>query len=128
MTTLQIAPVAAQALAALADKLLLVCKNPQQPGFNHYLFEAVAGLIRYGCEADPAMVEKFEQSLFPAFQVVLAVRTALHTSASLLHKCAAEPDWSSERFGDDQTSSQVSGPLLALLRSIPTCKTVAASC
>lgn len=65
---------AAQALAALAQKLLAVCKNPQQPGFNHYLFESVAGLIRWGCAANAAMVLQFEESLFPAFQVVLSVR------------------------------------------------------
>ncbi len=70
----QIAPVAAQALQALADRLMRVCENPQQPGFNHFLFEAVAALIRYGCEADPAMVVRFEASLFPAFEKVLQVR------------------------------------------------------
>ena len=72
---LQIAPVAAQALQALADRLMRVCENPQQPGFNHFLFESVAALIRYGSEADPAMVVSFESSLFPAFEKVLQVPT-----------------------------------------------------
>ena len=85
MFLVQIAPVAAQALAALAQKLLAVCKNPQQPGFNHYLFESVAGLIRHGCDANAAMVLQFEESLFPAFQVVLSVRfTGPNTPASIL--------------------------------------------
>jgi len=68
--------VAVQALQALADRLMRVCENPQQPGFNHFLFEAVAALIRYGCEADPAMVVRFEAYLFPAFEKVLQVRVA----------------------------------------------------
>ena len=73
---MQIAPVAAQALQALADRLMRVCENPQQPGFNHFLFESVAALIRFGSEADPAMVVRFEGSLFPAFEKVLQARLA----------------------------------------------------
>ena len=34
---------------ALAGMLLEVCKNPRAPGFNHYLFESVAALIRCVC-------------------------------------------------------------------------------
>lgn len=57
----------------LAAMLLEVCKNPTQPGFNHYLFESVAALIRYGTAADAAMLDQFQEQLFPAFQVVLSV-------------------------------------------------------
>lgn len=35
-------------LQQLSAQLLVVCKNPTQPGFNHYLFESVAALIRWG--------------------------------------------------------------------------------
>ncbi len=59
----------------LAAMLLEVCKNPTQPGFNHYLFESVAALIRYGTAADAAMLDQFQEQLFPAFQVVLSVST-----------------------------------------------------
>lgn len=69
--SLQIAPVASQCLGQLAGMLVAVCKNPQRPGFNHFLFEAVAALIRHGCEHDIAMLAQFESSLFPAFQIVL---------------------------------------------------------
>ena len=62
------------ALQALADRLMRVCENPQQPTFNHFLFESVAALIRFGCEADLGMVAQFESSLFPAFEKVLQVR------------------------------------------------------
>lgn len=41
-----IAPVAPACLQQLSTQLLAVCKNPTQPGFNHYLFESVAALVR----------------------------------------------------------------------------------
>lgn len=41
-----IAPVAPACLQQLSSQLLAVCKNPTQPGFNHYLFESVAALVR----------------------------------------------------------------------------------
>ena len=66
-----IAPVAPLALQQLASMLVDVCANPRNPGFNHYLFESVAALIKQGCAAQPAMVETFEQMLFPAFNLVL---------------------------------------------------------
>jgi exportin-2 (importin alpha re-exporter) len=67
-----IAPVAPACLQQLSAQLLAVCKNPTQPGFNHYLFESVAALVRYGCEADPSAVAQYEAQLFPPFQVVLS--------------------------------------------------------
>ncbi|KAL4452248.1 hypothetical protein ABPG75_007910 [Micractinium tetrahymenae] len=67
-----IAPVAPACLQQLSQQLLAVCKNPTQPGFNHYLFESVAALVRYGCEADPSAVGQYESQLFPPFQVVLS--------------------------------------------------------
>lgn len=41
-----IAPVAPACLQQLSAQLLAVCANPTQPGFNHYLFESVAALVR----------------------------------------------------------------------------------
>ena len=102
----QIAPVAPAALQQLSQMLLAVCKNPTQPGFNHYLFESIAALVRgagphtidnshaaghvlaaahnrttitcachcqvkHGCAADPAMLGRLEEAVFPAFQLVL---------------------------------------------------------
>ncbi len=76
----QIAPVAPTCLQALAGMLLEVCKNPTQPGFNHFLFESVAALVRFtaaaggagaGAGSGAAGVEALEQQLFPAFQLVL---------------------------------------------------------
>jgi len=68
----QIAPVAPTALKLLADMLLQVCRNPTQPGFNHFLFESAAALVRFGAAADPALLDLFQAQLFPAFQVVLS--------------------------------------------------------
>ena len=42
-----IAPVAPACLQQLSAMLLEVCKNPTQPGFNHYLFESLAALVRH---------------------------------------------------------------------------------
>ena len=73
-----IAPVAPVCLQALAQMLVEVCKNPKNPGFNHYLFESVAALIKHvggsgvaGGSAGGSMIETFEQMLFPAFNLVL---------------------------------------------------------
>ena len=53
--------------------LLEVCKNPTQPGFNHFLFESVAALVRFTAAAGGGAggVERLEAQLFPAFQLVL---------------------------------------------------------
>lgn len=51
--------------------LVEVCKNPRNPGFNHYLFESVAALIRHGTAASPASIADYEAALFPAFELVL---------------------------------------------------------
>lgn len=66
-----IAPVSAVCLQTLAAMLVEVCKNPRNPGFNHYLFESVAALIRHGTAASPASIADYEAALFPAFELVL---------------------------------------------------------
>ena len=58
-------------LQRLAAMLLQVCQNPTQPGFNHYLFESVAALIKYSAAADVSKVAELEEHLFPAFNIVL---------------------------------------------------------
>lgn len=66
-----IGPFATQCLGELASILGLVCQNPSNPSFNHYLFEAVAALLRNACEKDPGQVSTFENQLLPVFQTVL---------------------------------------------------------
>ena len=43
---------------ALARMLVDVCKNPRNPGFNHYLFESVAALIRHGTAASSESISQ----------------------------------------------------------------------
>lgn len=65
-----IAPVAAPALQQLCDILLAVARNPTQPGFNHYLFESIAALVKFGCQPG-AGVAAAEEVIFPPFQLIL---------------------------------------------------------
>lgn len=51
--------------------LVEVCKNPKSPGFNHYLFESVAALIKHGTAGQPQQLTQYEATLFPAFDIVL---------------------------------------------------------
>jgi exportin-2 (importin alpha re-exporter) len=67
-----IAPVAAPCLSRLGAKALEVCENPTHPGFNHFLFEAVAAVVRHGVGTDPAALSAAEAALFPPFETVLA--------------------------------------------------------
>ncbi|KAJ4953375.1 hypothetical protein NE237_030207 [Protea cynaroides] len=63
--------VAGACIAGLTSILSEVCKNPKNPIFNHYLFEAVAGLVRRACAKDPSLISAFEASLFPILQTIL---------------------------------------------------------
>lgn len=56
---------------SLANKLMLVSKNPSKPQFNHYLFEAICCAIRAICKADASAVLGFETTLFPVIQEIL---------------------------------------------------------
>ncbi|CAK9858088.1 unnamed protein product [Sphagnum jensenii] len=66
-----VGPFASQCLAELTGILVEVCKNPSNPSFNHYLFEAVAALVKKACRRDPEQVVVFENMLLPVFQNVL---------------------------------------------------------
>ena len=99
---MQIAPAIPSCISALAGEqgiLMRVIKNPTQPGFNHYLFESVAALVKQGCAKDVAMVTKLEEMLVPPFNYVLsqdvqvyldAVTTQVHnTTSALLGICSS---------------------------------------
>lgn len=91
-----IGPVAPICLQALAQMLVEVCKNPKNPGFNHYLFESVAALIKHAADGNAAMIETFEQMLFPAFNLVLQQVGACGfcmCCVRLLCFCAAVVNW-----------------------------------
>lgn len=65
----QIKPVVDPALQQLVQVLMVVARNPTQPGFNHYLFESIGALIRFGCSLEN--VSSAEAVLFPPFQTIL---------------------------------------------------------
>ena len=71
-------------LQRLAAMLLQVCQNPTQPGFNHYLFESVAALIKYSAAADVSKVAELEEHLFPAFNIVLQQDVQASVTSHLL--------------------------------------------
>lgn len=64
--------VASPCINGLTSILNRVCENPKNPVFNHYIFEAVAVLVRRACEKNSSLVSTFEQSLFPSLQMILA--------------------------------------------------------
>ncbi|KAJ2451890.1 importin-alpha export receptor [Coemansia sp. RSA 2336] len=66
-----ILPLAPAALGKLAHILGEVSKNPSNPKFSHFMFEAIASLARFSCAADSAAIGQFESTLFPIFQVIL---------------------------------------------------------
>ena len=55
------APFVTPLMGQLNNVLSTVCANPRNPQFNHFLFETVASLIRFVCEANPAAVAEFEK-------------------------------------------------------------------
>ncbi|OAY84247.1 Exportin-2 [Ananas comosus] len=63
--------VAASCVSSLASVLVEVCKNPKNPTFNHYLFEAIAAVVGRSGEQDPSLLPMFEMSLFPVLQKIL---------------------------------------------------------
>jgi len=66
-----VGPVMAAALTELSNILGMVARNPTQPGFNHYLFEAIAALVKFGCDGTEAGMAGVEGVLFPPFQIIL---------------------------------------------------------
>ncbi|CAF2452132.1 unnamed protein product [Rotaria sp. Silwood2] len=58
-------------LSQLIDKLVLILRrssrNPNKPNFNHYLFETITVLIRTSVTQNLAVLNQFEQVLFPVF-------------------------------------------------------------
>ncbi|KAI9143350.1 karyopherin Kap109 [Paraphysoderma sedebokerense] len=64
-------PYATAILTELNNFLGIIAKNPSNPRFYHYIFEAIASLIRNICPVNPSSVQEFEALLFPTFQNIL---------------------------------------------------------
>lgn len=66
-----VAPVAAAFVQMLSKVVLTVCRNPRNPAFSHFLFEALAGVIRHSLPAQPSLAEPIEATLFPPINHIL---------------------------------------------------------
>ena len=66
------APFSADLFAKLLESLRAVAKNPRNPAYNHYLFEAIACLARSLIAAQPAAHPVVEQLVLPVLSEILA--------------------------------------------------------
>ena len=66
------APYSAELFAKLIESLRAVAKNPRNPAYNHYLFEAIAVLARSLVAAQPAAHPVVEKLVLPVLNEVLA--------------------------------------------------------
>ena len=100
---MQIEPAIPACISALAGEhgiLVRVIKNPTQPGFNHYLFESVAALVKQGCAKDPRKVDMLEEMLIPPFNYVLSqdVQVTRQLRMSCVQICCCNASTSSAEF------------------------------
>ena len=65
------APYAKMVLERLVKILEVISKNPSNPKFNHYVFEAIGSLVRFLCSANRGFVSEFETMLFPTIQAIV---------------------------------------------------------
>lgn len=65
------APYASFIIQHLTAILSQISRNPSNPKFNHYVFEALGGLIRFITAQEPATLAEFENSLMGPFQMIL---------------------------------------------------------
>ncbi|KAG6841642.1 hypothetical protein C0991_008627 [Blastosporella zonata] len=64
-------PVFEQTLARLVAILGLISKNPSNPRFDQFIFESIAGLMRFVVNGSAATLPTFEQALFGPFTFIL---------------------------------------------------------
>jgi len=66
-----IAPLTEVTLSHMTKIILEISKNPSNPRFNHYCFEALGGLVRYAASSDVEALASFEKVLLPLFVEIL---------------------------------------------------------
>ncbi|KAI8825582.1 Cse1-domain-containing protein [Fimicolochytrium jonesii] len=64
-------PVAVEMVGRLTRTIEALSKNPSNPKFTHYTFEALAALIRFICARKPALVTEFEALLIPPLVAII---------------------------------------------------------
>lgn len=67
----QVAQYASAVLQPLVEILTVTARNPSNPRFTQFLFEAIAALVRYVGPTDAAQLSTIETQLFPPFTHVL---------------------------------------------------------
>ncbi|KNC97042.1 importin-alpha export receptor [Spizellomyces punctatus DAOM BR117] len=68
----ELEPVAVEVVGRITRVIEVISRNPSNPKFNHYVFEALAAIIRFICARKPALVAEFERLLFPPFQAIIS--------------------------------------------------------
>ncbi|KAF5378153.1 hypothetical protein D9615_007619 [Tricholomella constricta] len=58
-------------LGRLVAILGLISKNPSNPRFDQFIFESIAGLMRFVVSGNAATLQVFEQALFGPFTIIL---------------------------------------------------------
>lgn len=58
-------------LSMLTMVLTQVCFKRENPAFNRFLFEAVATIVRRGCEKDPSYVTNFKTYFLPCYWEIM---------------------------------------------------------
>jgi exportin-2 (importin alpha re-exporter) len=66
-----VGPVVPSVLSKLSHILGIVAANPANPTFNHYMFEIIAALLKFGHESRQCTVEQLEAAVNPAFERIL---------------------------------------------------------
>ncbi|RDB24273.1 Importin alpha re-exporter [Hypsizygus marmoreus] len=64
-------PTFASTLARLVRILDLISKNPSNPRFDQFIFESIAGLMRFVVSGNAATLQTFEDALFSPFTIIL---------------------------------------------------------
>ncbi|KNC55536.1 cellular apoptosis susceptibility protein [Thecamonas trahens ATCC 50062] len=66
-----IVPYVGTCVDRLTGRIGEACANPGDPSYNHYMFEALAAIIKAVCSSESTAVAAFEDMLFEPFTAVL---------------------------------------------------------
>lgn len=67
-----VGPIVPGILQKLSIVLTRIAANPANPEFNHYLFESIAALLKFGFESGKVPVEQLEACINPTFEKILS--------------------------------------------------------
>lgn len=76
-------PFAETVLVKLCEIVDAISKNPSNPKFNYFTFEALSAIVRFVPGKDPAYLPQFEQRLTPLIMAILQKDIAEFTPYAL---------------------------------------------